>query len=264
MIPQASSLMDTVDEMLLDAGQEQDKQLRAALMSLGSLASLPAPAPNAQLAALLASRPDELSWRRRLRRYRSAVVGLAVVTGMGLGVTGVAASVPGPAENAGLSVQHLLEDWVPSWSVSGPLAAAAVTGALPEPSPAKQEAVPGPGTAGGQQEFPPQGVPDHPEPLPDSAPGGTSTAPTDDGGADHRGASGSAAADTGPRGPSEPHTPPDSAREPARQAQQTAEKLQAVVVPDGVPRGAGDGAAGHAAAGKKADPGAAWLKKISR
>ncbi|HYH77358.1 MAG TPA: hypothetical protein VD841_07645, partial [Arthrobacter sp.] len=92
MTLQASRLIDMVDEMLLEAGQEQDTALRAALLSLGRLGSLPTPPPNAQLAALLGFRPDELSWRRRLRRHRPSIVGLVVVAGMGLGVTGVAAS----------------------------------------------------------------------------------------------------------------------------------------------------------------------------
>ncbi|WP_426998047.1 hypothetical protein [Pseudarthrobacter sp. N5] len=107
-----------VDEMLLDAGHSTVPELRAVLMSLGSLAELPAPAPGAELAALMAGPHNDLSRRRWLRKHRPAVVGIAVLTGMGLGISGVAASSPVPqALGAGLSVQQLVQDWTQAWTV---------------------------------------------------------------------------------------------------------------------------------------------------
>jgi hypothetical protein len=54
MTSNTSPLLRTVDEMLLDAG-ETDPDLRATLLSLGALASLPVPAPGGELAALLSA-----------------------------------------------------------------------------------------------------------------------------------------------------------------------------------------------------------------
>jgi hypothetical protein len=134
---QTNHLPDVVEEMLLDAGQTQNAGLRAALLALGSLASLPAPAPSGKLAVLLAESEagssagpgeedgssegaDELVKRRRLRAHRPTVVGLALIAGMGLGVGGVAASSPVPGHSGNLSIQHLLEDWAPAWSLPVP------------------------------------------------------------------------------------------------------------------------------------------------
>lgn len=278
MTLQESCLTDTVDDMLFEAGQEQDTELRAALMSLGALASLPAPPPNAQLAALLGSRPGSLSWRRRLRRHRPAIVGFAVVAGMGLGVTGVAASASRPAEQASASVQHLLEDWAPSWNVSGVPAAAPAL--LPQPAPEGQEPAADTGTAdGGQEATPLRDAAKQPPKWPGHSPEGPAKAGSRDAGPGARDAAGAAAADTESadteaKVPSEDGTVPDSihtaakAQETARQALENAEKVPADVVPESaVTRETGNGSAGKPGLAKngavnKADPGTAWLKKF--
>ena len=273
MTPQASRLTDTVESMLLDAGQEQDTELRAALLSLGSLASLPAPSPNAPLAALLASRPDELTRRRRQRRHRnrSAIVGLAVVAGMGLGVTGVAATGSGAAGKASLSVQHLLEDWAPSWDVSGLPVAAPAIGTVPETAPAEPGAGRDVGTAAGQQHYVPQQVPDQ-RAAPDATGVNTAKGGPDDGGADAQVGSSSPGASGGAKDSEEqgklpegsPSQEVDQAPEPVRQTLEKAEKLLAGVVPgSAASKEAGNGS-GKSGTDKKADPGAKWLKKFSR
>lgn len=150
MNPHAARVLDTVDQMLLEAGQEDAADLRAALLSLGTLAEMPVPAPGPKLAGMLSGTPvhttrreamareaavraevarqgarfrsDELARRRALRRNRSAVVSLTVMAGMGLGATSVAASLPDATDNH-VSVQHLLEDWAPRWTIKGPSAA---------------------------------------------------------------------------------------------------------------------------------------------
>ncbi|MDQ0925053.1 hypothetical protein QF038_003561 [Pseudarthrobacter sp. W1I19] len=127
MTPQTNVLPDTVEEMLLDAGFGQDDSLRSALLSLGSLASLPAPVPSGELAALLAGDNegpvrDELGRRRWLRAHRPTVVGLALIAGMGMGAGGVAASTAPPGQAGNLSIQHMLKDWAPAWSLPAPQA----------------------------------------------------------------------------------------------------------------------------------------------
>lgn len=133
-----------VDEMLLDAGAAGDTELRAALLSLGSLAELLAPAPSGDLAKLIAAAgspsgfsgdaPDELARRRRRRNFqRPTLLGIALIAGMGTGIGGVAASSPAPGPSGSLSVQALLADWSPSWSLTAqPLAAGMPTPAATE------------------------------------------------------------------------------------------------------------------------------------
>lgn len=114
----------TVDRLLLDAGHTDVPELRAALLSIASLAQMPVPAPGAELAAMLAGPRDELTRKRWLRQHRPTVVGLAVLAGMGLGVTGVAATSQVSEDGSGLwSVQQLTTDWAPDWTL--PLAPAA-------------------------------------------------------------------------------------------------------------------------------------------
>ncbi|MBT2594253.1 hypothetical protein [Arthrobacter sp. ISL-72] len=114
----------TVDRFLLDAGHTDVPDLRAALLSIAALAQLPAPAPCPELATLLSGPQDELTRQRWLRKHRPAVVGLAVLAGMGLGVSGVAATNQATGDGTGpWSVQQLTTDWTPGWTL--PVAPAA-------------------------------------------------------------------------------------------------------------------------------------------
>ena len=104
-----------VDELLLDAdaanGTNVDATevdatdvgatsgVRQALLSLGSFANLAAPTPGAELSAMLAGPHDEVSKRRWRHKHRTAVVSVAVVAAMGLGVSGVAAASSGFTRN---------------------------------------------------------------------------------------------------------------------------------------------------------------------
>ena len=153
MTSASDNLATLVDDMLQDAGCGQDAELRDALLSLGTMASLPVPAPTGELAALLAAgvpptaevpdsgepdaeqpggppqeepgvQPqDELA--RRRRRHRPTALGLVLVAGMGLGVGGVAASTTAPGGNA---IEQVLEEWAP-WSRPAADASAAGDGA---------------------------------------------------------------------------------------------------------------------------------------
>jgi len=142
MTSASDNLATLVDGMLQDADCSQDTELRDALLSLGTMASLPVPAPTGELAALLAAgvpptaevpdsgeptadqpggRPqDELA--RRRRRHRPTALGLVLVAGMGLGVGGVAASTTAPGGNA---IEQLLAEWAP---LSRPAADASAAG----------------------------------------------------------------------------------------------------------------------------------------
>jgi len=251
MTPNASRLLETVDEMLLDAGQAYDSELRAALLSLGTLASLPVPAPNAELAALLAGPRDQFARQRLLRRHRPAVVGLAVIAGMGLGVTGVAASASGHRQLSSPSVQRLLEDWAPSWTIAGAPIAAPAARLLPEPQPAmSQEAQPAagpapantqetaqpdsaqPGSTGPESAKPESAKPESAQPGAEaSMAAGADKARTDDGGPAAKEAAGTP----------DPAAPGDAAW-----------KLEKAQKP------------GFGTRAGKTDPGASWLKKFSR
>jgi hypothetical protein len=71
----------TVDQLLVDAGHADVPELRAAVLSIASLAQLQAPAPGPELALMLAGPRDELSRQRWQRKHRPAVVELAVLAG---------------------------------------------------------------------------------------------------------------------------------------------------------------------------------------
>jgi hypothetical protein len=115
----------TVEELLLDAGQADAPELRAYLLHLRSLADLPLPAPGAELASLLAGSVDELARKRPLRKHRPTVVSVAVIAGMGLGVSGVAATSPNPGMRQGLvSIQNFDGGWAPA--LAAPLAGSSV------------------------------------------------------------------------------------------------------------------------------------------
>jgi hypothetical protein len=242
----ASRLLETVDEMLLDAGQSHAGEVRAALLSLGTLASLPAPVPGAELAALLAGPRDQLSRQRRLRRHRPAVVGLAVLAGMGLGASGVAAVAPGQGQPSSPSVQHLLQDWVPVWNIAGGVASASpAAGLWPDPLGAAQEGVaPAAGAAPAKSGSAPSGS----APSSSAQPGaeasraaGAEKARMDDAGA----AAGQAAATAGLEA--------QGAKQSAAKAQADAARQHEKVQRQDAGTRAG-----------KPDPGASWRKKFSR
>ena len=108
----------TVDRFLLEAGHKDVPDLRAALLPIAALAQLSAPAPCPELAILLSGPQDELTRQRWLRKHRPAVVGLAVLAGMGLGVSGVAATNQATGDGTGpWSVQQLTTDWTPGWTL---------------------------------------------------------------------------------------------------------------------------------------------------
>ncbi|MCF3140693.1 MULTISPECIES: hypothetical protein [unclassified Paenarthrobacter] len=144
-----------VDGLMLDAELADAPDVRQALLSLGSFANVPAPAPGTELAAMLAGPHDELSKRRWRHKHRTAVVSVAVVAAMGLGVSGVAAASSGFTRSP--SFDGLLGNFAPRWSASTPVlpapdapkistepAPAVDPAALPPATPAPSIPVPAP------------------------------------------------------------------------------------------------------------------------
>lgn len=138
-----------VSEIMLDAGVPGDALLKASLESIAGLSALPAPAPRGELAALLGvpsvapdggTYPDgdELAGRRR-RKHRPAIIAGAVVTAMGLGIGGVAAS-GGLQQNSPVFIQSLIAGWAPQ----GNPAPLSLVPAGPVPDAPKVTAVPAP------------------------------------------------------------------------------------------------------------------------
>lgn len=103
---------EIVDELLLDADLADASDLRQALVSLGAFAHLSAPAPSPELAAMIAGPHDELSKRRWRHQHRTAVVSIAVVAAMGLGVSGVAAASSGFTRNPSF-IDQLISNFHP-------------------------------------------------------------------------------------------------------------------------------------------------------
>lgn len=274
MTSNASPLLRTVDEMLLDAGETDAAELRAALLALGSLASLQVPAPGAELAALLSGQTHQLARHRLLRRHRPAVVGLAVIAGMGLGVTGVAATGTPPGVQASSSIQHLLQDWAPAWTITGTPSASGSRDHLPDPQPPAEPGSPdAPMTAQPATAEPDTSVPKQtgqgrtPEPAGhgNAASPGHSTA--DDGGAPGNAggaANGGAASQDAATG--EGHDPAKAAAAELDKAGKlvagtltdvaaTGESLTSAIVPPALTEKTGTSDAG---------PGSIWLKKFNR
>ncbi|MHC6219072.1 hypothetical protein [Arthrobacter sp. MMS24-S77] len=137
-----------IQELMLEAGLTDAPALTDSLKALESFASMPAPVPSAALAAMLAGpgagvgrvgyvataagigaatgdpadEPplDELGKRRQLRKHRPAVIGAAVLTAMGLGIGGVAASSSGFSKGTPDFMQSLISGWAPGWTTAPP------------------------------------------------------------------------------------------------------------------------------------------------
>lgn len=131
-----------IHELMFEAGLTDDPALTNSLASLGSFASTPAPVPGPALAAMLAGTAtgastatgagagiggpadklpvDELGKRRDSRKHRPAVIGAAVLTAMGLGVGGVAASSAGSGKGTPDFMQALISGWAPGWTTAPP------------------------------------------------------------------------------------------------------------------------------------------------
>lgn len=274
----ASSLIRTVDEMLLDAGRTDTAGLRETLLAVGSLASLPVPEPGPELAALLSGQTHQLGRHRLLRKRRTTLVGLAVIAGMGLGVTGVAATGTVPNAQASSSIQQLLQDWAPAWTVAGTPAGSGSAANPGDPPPAEPASPDGPAPAQPQNGEPEAALPGNgPENAgqdrgTEPAGRGNDTSPgkskADDGGAPGSAASvtpgGAASGDAATResnGPGKPAT--DAAADKAgklvagtlAEAATAGESLTSVSVPPVVTEKTGAGSAG---------PGSIWLKKFNR
>ncbi|WOH19230.1 hypothetical protein IRJ34_02560 [Paenarthrobacter sp. GOM3] len=148
-----------VDGLMLDAELSDASDLRQALLSLGSFANVPAPAPGAELAAMLAGPHDELSKRRWRHKHRTAVVSVAVVAAMGLGVSGVAAASSGFTRSP--SFDGLLGNFAPRWSASTPvLPAPDAPKVSTEPAPAVDPAALPPATTAPSIPVPAPAAPD--------------------------------------------------------------------------------------------------------
>lgn len=168
------------EELLLDADAADSADVRRALLSLGSFANLAAPTPGAELSAMLSGPHDEVSNRRWRRKHRTAVVGVAVVAAMGLGVSGVAAASSGFTRNPSF-MDELLGNVRPQPAVAAPaLPSPDAPRVMTEPAPAVDpaalpttpaaESVPVPGS-GAPAEIPAQTQAQAQVPAQPAAPG---------------------------------------------------------------------------------------------
>jgi hypothetical protein len=139
-----------VDELMLDADAADSSDVRLALLAMGSLANLAAPTPGAELSAMLAGPHDEVSKRRWRHKHRTAVVSVAVVAAMGLGVSGVAAASSGFTRNPSF-MDELLGNVRPQPAAAAPVlplpdAPRVITEPAPVVDPAAIPPVPGVGS----------------------------------------------------------------------------------------------------------------------
>lgn len=102
-----------LDAFMAEEGLGGDETLRDLLTPLANLATIPAPAPGKELAALMTQKHTPSSWQRWLHKHRPTLVGIAVLAGMGAGVTGVAASNPDTASSI---YRSILGENAPGWA----------------------------------------------------------------------------------------------------------------------------------------------------
>lgn len=102
-----------LDAFMAEEGLGGDETLRDLLTPLANLATIPAPAPGKELAALMAQKHTPSSWQRWLHKHRPTLVGIAVLAGMGAGVTGVAASNPDTASSI---YRSIVGENAPGWA----------------------------------------------------------------------------------------------------------------------------------------------------
>ncbi|KRE81663.1 hypothetical protein [Arthrobacter sp. Soil763] len=158
----------SIQAMLRDSGLEAATELRSTLEGLQALVPDEAPAPRADLAALLASgapaasgtpaaaaNVTSLADRRRGHKRRMALIGGAVVGAMSLGAGAVAASSPDFRENVGHTFTVLFTPAKPAPAPAAPAGTA----------PADIPAAPVPVPAGTSTTAPAAAVPASPSPL---------------------------------------------------------------------------------------------------
>lgn len=149
----------SIQAMLRDSGLESATELRSTLEQLQSLAAEPAPAPRADLAALLAggssgagatgagSVPDtgaeslpagvsSLAARRRVSKRRMALIGGAVVGAMSLGAGAVAASSHDFRATVGHTLGIIFQPAAPTRTPAPVTSAPSEVPAVPAPVPA--------------------------------------------------------------------------------------------------------------------------------
>lgn len=265
MTSNASSLIRTIDEMLLDAGVDDAAGLRETLLAVGSLSILPVPEPGPELAALLSGHTHQLARHRLLRKHRTTVVGLAVIAGMGLGVTGVAATGTAPDAQASSSIQKLLQDWAPGWTVAGTPAASGTAAnpaeaQLPAEPATHNDAVPAQPQTIKRETAPPANGPENAGQERDTEPAGRGNGtPSGKSRTDDGGAPGNAAGVTRDAAAEFDKAKLDKAGKlvagTLAEAAAAGETLTSAIVPPALTEKTGPGNAG---------PGSIWLKKFTR
>ena len=175
-----------VSQLLLEAGMDDDGQLRPALLELRALADA-APEPSAAVAALMAPagaaapqtatldeipRRDELAARRRAKR-RLALTTLSVAVSLSAGGAVAAASDQGIRESFA-QLGHSITSFV-TGSAGGPAGNQAEEPAAPRPAnpagPATAPAAPAPGPESVPAGEHPAAVPSGGTAVPETAPG---------------------------------------------------------------------------------------------
>jgi cytoskeletal protein RodZ len=138
-----------IQAILRDSGLEEDADLCRTLEDLRALAQEVAPAPRADLAALLTPGVSSLELRRRSRKRRmGVVVSAAVVGAMGLGAGAVAAS----SEDFRQSIDHTVvrffqpadEATAPKTDMGSPSPAGLPAPSAVSPAPSPTTAAPSP------------------------------------------------------------------------------------------------------------------------
>ena len=109
-----------IEDLLEQSGFEDHPHLRALLGEIEALGAADAPAPSAELLALMVPSPGTAGPRLRPRHRGAVVVALAVAASLGLGATAAAAAIPEVRRAAQQVVESIVHAVVPGQGTTAP------------------------------------------------------------------------------------------------------------------------------------------------
>jgi len=110
--------ISTIEDLLQQSGLDDQANLRALLSEIEALGASDAPAPSAEVLALMAPSTGITRPRLPSRRHTAMVVALAVAASLGMGATAAAAAIPEVRRAAQNVIQTVMHAVVPDLSTS--------------------------------------------------------------------------------------------------------------------------------------------------
>ena len=110
--------ISTIEDLLQQSGLDDQANLRALLSEIEALGASDAPAPSAEVLALMAPSTGNTRPHLPSRRHTAMVVALAVAASLGMGATAAAAAIPEVRRAAQNVLETVMHAVVPDLSTS--------------------------------------------------------------------------------------------------------------------------------------------------